>query len=283
MPGIEKTAETTNSVETNTESLDAVAASQDNDATNTNEEAEVNNEEFEDAYKNDADASKKQSSEENAKFAKERREREQTQKIAKEKEQEAKHIQELEKVRLEAIKETLGGVNPYTNAKIEDKYDMEEYLLQKEMEKEGLDPIQDFSSYMKRKQREDAIKRTEEIEKQTKKEWIQNDRKEFFEKYPDVKLQELNNDDLFKRLLNGKIGNVPMASIYEDYLAIKESVKKEANETAARVVANKAASPGTLKDNGESEAEFTIEDIKKMSQEEVYKNYDKIIKVLTKK
>lgn len=283
MPGIEKTAETTNSVETNTESLDAVAASQDNDATNTNEEAEVNNEEFEDAYKNDADASKKQSSEENAKFAKERRERKQTQKIAKEKEQEAKHIQELEKVRLEAIKETLGGVNPYTNAKIEDKYDMEEYLLQKEMEKEGLDPIQDFSSYMKRKQREDAIKRTEEIEKQTKKEWIQNDRKEFFEKYPDVKLQELNNDDLFKRLLNGKIGNVPMASIYEDYLAIKESVKKEANETAARVVANKAASPGTLKDNGESEAEFTIEDIKKMSQEEVYKNYDKIIKVLTKK
>lgn len=283
MPEFEKTAETTNSVEETIESLDTVAASQDNTATNPNEEAEVNNETFEDTNKNDAEVSKKQSNEENAKFAKERREKEQAQRIAKEKEQELKRTQELEKVRLEAIKETLGGINPYTKAKIEDKYDMDEYLLQREMEKEGLDPIQDFSSYMKRKQREDAIKRTEEVEKKSREEWIKNDRKDFFEKYPDVNLQNLNNDELFKRLLTGKIGNIPMASIYEDYLAIKESVRKEANETAARAVANKAASPGSLKDSGESETEFTIEDIKKMSQEEVLKNYDKIMKVLSKK
>lgn len=273
----EETAQTNETVVTETtDVLDSNAVSQDV-ATSTNEHAEVNEETFEDGN-NDAETSKEQSKEENAKFAKERREREKAQKALKEQEAEAQRKRELEKVRLDAIKETLGGVNPYTNQKIEDDFDMQEYLIQKEMASKGLDPVQDYSSYLKQVKREEAQKQTMESAKKAKEEWMENDKKEFLAKYPDVNLKELSNDEMFKKFLYGKIGNIPMASIYEGYMEVKAEIDKKAKEVATRMVANQHASPGSLSSNAEAENDFyTLEQLKKLSREEVRKNYDKVI------
>jgi hypothetical protein len=278
----EETAQTNETVANETtEVLDSNAVSQD-EATETNENAEVNEETFEDENK-DADTSDKQSKEENAKFAKERREREKVQRLAKEKELEEKRKRELEEVRFNAIKETLGGVNPYTKTKIEDQYDMKEYLTMKEMEKEGLDPLQDYASYLKRKQREAVAEAAKKEQTQSREKWVENDRKEFFEKYPDVNLEELFKNDKFKKFAYGKIGNISMASIYEDFKDLQTEIDKEAKKIATRLVANKQSSPGSLVDTGEQEVDWSIDDIKNMSPEEVRKNYDKIVKVLQRK
>lgn len=270
---LEEVVETTESLET---------ADEQDKAEETNPTAEVNEETFEDEEQ-DADTSEKQSKEENAKFAKERRERQKAQRDAKAKAQEEQRKRELEEVRFNAIKETLGGINPYTKTKIEDEYDMKEYLTMKEMEKEGLDPLQDYASYLKKKQREATAEAAKQEQKQSREKWVENDKKEFFEKHPDVDLNALFSDEKFKKFAYGKIGNIPMASIYEDYSELKSEIDKEAKKIATRLMANKQSSPGSLVDTGEPEADWSIEDIKNMSPEEVSKNYDKIMKILQKK
>ena len=269
---VQDTAETNlEEVAEPTESLE-IADEQDNIEPT---EAEVNEEVFED--NTDAE-SKGQSKEENAKFAKERRERGKQQKAAKDKEAEAQRKRELEEVRFNAIKETLGGINPYTHEKIEDKYDMEEYLTMKEMESKGLDPLQDYASYMKQKQRNESIESEKKAKEKSKEDWIKNDRKEFFEKYPDVDFEALAKDDMFKMFAQGKIGNMSMASIYEGYKEVQATIDKKAKEVAKRLVANKQASPGALSTTAETpNAFYTLDELKKLSKDEVRRNYDKVI------
>ena len=257
-----------------TESLE-IADTQDN--IESDAQAEVNEEMFTDG--NDAEQ-KEQSKEENAKFAKERREREQRQKANKEKEAEAQRKRELEEVRFNAIKDTLGGINPYTKSKIEDKYDMEEYLMMKEMESKGLDPLQDYASYLKQKQRNESVESEKKAKEKTKEEWIQNDRNEFFEKYPDVNFETLAKDEMFKTFAKGKIGNIPMASIYSDYLTIKSSIEKEAKKVASRMMANRESSPGALSETSTPREKYTMEKVRKMTQKEILKDYDQIMKDL---
>lgn len=269
---VQETAETNlEEVAESTDSLE-IADTQDNIEPT---EAEVNEEVFED--NTDAE-SKGQSKEENAKFAKERREREQKQKATKDKEAEAQRKRELEEVRFNAIKETLGGINPYTKEKIEDRYDMEEYLTMKEMENKGLDPLQDYASYLKQKQRNESIESEKKAKEKSKEDWIKNDRKEFFDKYPDVDFETLAKDDMFKMFAQGKIGNMSMASIYEGYKEVQATIDKKAKEVAKRLVANKQASPGALSTNSEvPNAFYTLDELKKLSKEEVRRNYDKVI------
>lgn len=268
------TAETNLYVEEPTESLE-IADEQDNSET---ESAEVNEEVFTDG--NDATESKTQSKEENAKYAKERREREQKQKESKEKEIEAQRKRELEEVRFNAIKETLGGVNPYTKTKIEDKYDMDEYLTMKEMESKGLDPLQDYASYLKQKQRNESIETAKKAKEQSQKDWIINDKNDFYEKYPDVDFAVLAKDEMFKMFAQGKIGNIPMASIYSDYLTIKSNIEKEAKKVASRMMANRESSPGALSETSVPREKYTMEKVKKMTQKEILKDYDQIMKDL---
>lgn len=269
---VQETAET--NLEEVVESTDSLEIADEQDSIETTD-AEVNEEVFTDG--NDAN-SKGQSKEENAKFAKERREREQKQKEIKDKELETQRKRELEEVRFNAIKETLGGVNPYTKTKIEDKYDMEEYLTMKEMESKGLDPLQDYASYLKQKQRNESIELEKKTKEKSKEKWIENDRKEFFDKYPDVDFETLAKDDMFKMFAQGKIGNMSMASIYEGYKEVQATIDKKAKEVAKRLVANKQASPGALSTSSEvPNAFYTLDELKKLSKEEVRRNYDKVI------
>ena len=201
-----------------------------------------------------------QTKEQNSEFARIRREQERQ--------------RELSEARNKAIIEALDGKNPYTNEPMTDSVDVEEYLAMKEIEKKGGDPIADFSKVQKQKQKEEMAK-TEKA--RSEEEWIKNDSEDFKSKHPEVDLGELINNEVFQKFAEGKVGTTPMAKIYENFVDFTKAYEKKAKMQAAQMVANKKASPGTLTSAGQSESGFySIEDVKKMSAEEMRKNWDKV-------
>lgn len=179
-----------------------------------------------------------------------------------------------ETAREKAIIEVLNGKNPYTNEEIKDHADVEEYLLMKEIEKNGGDPLSDFSKYQKEKDR----KKAEEVAKQAQeKEWFDNDYKDFQAKHPEVEIQTLIKDEQFQKFADGKVGKQPLSEIYEDFRDFVGEYEKKAKQMAKQTLANQKASPGSLSSTNPSDSGFyTREQVKAMSPEEVHVNYDKI-------
>lgn len=209
-----------------------------------------------------------QTKEQNAEYARRRRE--------------AERRQELKDMREKTILETLGGKNPYTNADMKDSADVEEYLTMREIEKNGGDPVADFAKFHKEKARTEAAREKADAESA---EWYSKDREAFAEKYPEVSIEELSRDESFLDYADGKVGRVPLAKIYEGYTKLvgdKRSTEKEAEQkardAAARAVANKRASVGSLANANGTEVFYTREQVNSMSITECEKNYDKIVK-----
>ncbi|MBR2070404.1 MAG: hypothetical protein IJ981_03155 [Clostridia bacterium] len=170
--------------------------------------------------------------ESNAKFAAERR---------------AKERKEAEeKAYRRGIIDSLGGKNPYTNEPIEDDADVEEFLTMREIEKKGGDPTYDYAKYVKEKAREKAKETAKAQEEASKKEWFSNDLAAFIDKHPDVDVDKLIEDKAFQAFAEGKVGNKPLADIYDRYCAIFGNVEKKAQEKANKMFAKAKASPGSL-------------------------------------
>lgn len=142
----------------------------------------------------------KQSEEENREQARRRREIERQ--------------QALEKRELETAIRITGGLNPFTYEKIEDRADLDEFYLMKEIEKNGGDPIADFAKYQKQKRKEgkDLALKQEMSEEQVRKDW-----QDFTAAHPDISLKTLMADEKFVDYADGKIGNKPLAQIYDGY------------------------------------------------------------------
>lgn len=170
---------------------------------------------------------KNKSAKTNADYARERRKAEQD--------------KAMKKVKYDTIIETLNGENPYTHEKMEDEHDVDEYLAMKQLANEGKDPIADYPKFIKNKAKEQEKARQTES---SQKEWIANDKADFATKHPDVNLDELLNDDLFRNFALGKVGNFPMDKIYKDFQTFLTQSEKRATERAAQILANNASSPG---------------------------------------
>ncbi len=239
----------------------AVAGTETSEAVGTATESEeiVSTEVFEDTGAKEAPTEKpKQSAEENRAQAQRRREREAL----------------ISDVRTKAIIETLGGKNPWSGEEMKDAADVEEYLIMKQIEKDGGDPLADFSKYRKKQDREAAEKTRKEAETR---EWYESDRKAFIEKHPDVELRKLLSDERFRDYAEGKVGRRPLTEIYEGYRSFVGKTDEKAREIAAQAIANKQASPGVLATSGEAESDyFAPEEVRKMSPADVRKNYEKI-------
>lgn len=194
---------------------------------------------------------------------------------------EAERQAELKKARYDAIKEAVDGVNPFTNQPIEDDIDVEEYLAMKEIKKQGGDPLTDYSKYHKDKQKEEAKIAEQKLKDE---EWIENDYKDFKSKHPEVNLEKLALDTAFMQFAEELVGKKPMAEIYDSYQDLVSKIRKEENNAAARQVANAKATPGSLtsSETDSSNDFYSVEQVKKMSQEEVHKNYDKIMASMKK-
>ena len=195
----------------------------------------------------------KQTKKQNSEFAHQRRERE-----AKQREEAAYY---------KGLKEALGDTNPYTGEKMTDDEDLKEYLIMREAEKAGLDPVNDFSKYQKQKAREKSKLESEKFN-------VEKDIQDFTEKYPEVDLQELIKDKEFSDFAEDLAQKIPMATIYKKYMAIKNSVDSKAKHEAENLYKKKIASPGSLSSGSGTSAPNFAE----MSDAEFDKYYEKALR-----
>jgi hypothetical protein len=173
-----------------------------------------------------------------------------------------------------AIIEALGGKNPYTNEEMKDSTDVREFLTMRDIEKKGGDPLTDFAKHVKEKERQaeaDAQKKAADAE------WYTKDYDAFVEKHPDVDVAKLIADPVFQKYTEGRVGQLPLSTMYESFLEITGSLEKRAEDKAKQTLANKRSSPGALSGASPSGSGFfTREQVQRMSQKEVHENYDKI-------
>jgi hypothetical protein len=214
----------------------------------------------------DKNDKKKQSKEENRKFAERRREREKQEKDRKAIEEKA-----YRKAILEIVK-----INPYTEKEIKTDKDVQVYLNMKKLEEAGLDPVSDYW------QLDEVIAKEKEKEGSSKIDPKQ-DALQFAKDFPDVPLADLNKDTRFLKFAKGKIGIIPLSEVYSDFQEFIEELDSEADKKARSLMAKAKATPGVTTTTEKSDNEYyTIEEIKKMPQAEISKNWDKVLKSLAK-
>lgn len=207
---------------------------------------------------------KTQSKEENRKYAEKRREQER-------REKELKEIEE--KAYRRGLVEAVGGRNPYTNTDIKDDIDVDVYLTMREIEKAGLDPIADYHAYVANKQR---AERARNKVNQPSEEWLENDARQFMQKYSDVDFSSLMEDKRFLKFAEGKIGNLSLTKIYEDYNSFVSEFETEADKRARFAVARSQSTPGSVEaGHSKTDEYYTWEQLKKLTVEEYNKNQEK--------
>lgn len=172
---------------------------------------------------------KVQTPEENSRYAKERRKKE---------EMDNKVQEAYRKGRLEAYK---GKINPYTNSEIKDETDIKVYENMYALDKAGKDPISDYASYIADKEREAEKER---LEKEKIQENARKDIEDFSAKYPNVDIQQLLDDETFTDYMEGK--NKSLVEVYESFNKLKNQFRTSAIDVAKQTIANANASPGSL-------------------------------------
>lgn len=166
----------------------------------------------------------------------------------------------IEKARKEAyekgleqgkVQQYIGRTNPYTNKPIVDEYDVKEYLAMYEADNAGQDPIKAYIEQQKETARAEEKNRIEAENKKKQAEWYQKDANDFIAKHGEDKLQELTKDEDFDNFAKGKIGNQPLAEIYDDYRKLIAKYEQKSVQTAKQLIANGASTPGKA-DSGEA-------------------------------
>jgi ribosomal protein L15 len=202
----------------------------------------------------------------NAEYARRRREAEAADKI---------RIAEIN-----AIKKVLPN-NPYTKQPIETNEDVEEYLVMRGIDEAGGDPVNDY--FAKVRESRAAKQKTTDTNAV-----LQNQLNEFEDKYPDVNIKSLLNDEDFREYADGKLNNKSLAEVYASYTKFKSKLSSNAENSAVKKavqeIANSAAAVGSLNNStppAESEF-FTRDQVKAMKPEEIKKNYEKIMKSIKK-
>ncbi len=268
----------TNEVNNNASGTDAGAgqvappAATEKSDNSAGEQAGSNNQQSENGADKADEGAKKQDSATNARFARERREREKAEEKAK---------QELEFYQREI------GKNPWTDEPIEDADDIEQYRLMKQISDEGGDPLND---YAKRLKRERKVKKEQaqskapkasfnELTEEQRQARVNEEISEFSSQYPDVNVSELFEDKSFMDFAGEYLGKVSLLDAYGMYQ--KSAVYKQAQDNAltkkATQLANSQASVGALSSSGTANSDyFTKEQVLKMSPAEIKKNFEKI-------
>lgn len=195
----------------NDDDLDGDEDEKDTDKSGHDDDEEGEEDEKEKSKKEEQDKN------ERARQAKARRERE-----AKEREAREKQIRDEAylKGKLDSTK-----VNTFTEEPIEDEYDLFIFETQKQLEKEGKDPISDLPKRLAEINRKNAKEASEkESEKNKLNEQIDKEFTEFRGKYPTIKISELLQDPDFKDYADGRLGKggKTLTQLYENFLKLKE-------------------------------------------------------------
>lgn len=209
-----------------------------------------------------------QTKEQNSIFARQRREKEEAERLNKAKEE----------ARIQAVIETLGGINPYTNEKMVDAEDVEEYLVMKKIENDGNDPLEKYPSEIKNQKRE---KEKAEASKKEEQEKARKDIEEFMNNYPNVTLQDLEKDEAFNDYVDGKLGKKSLSELYASYLGFRDSITKssEAKKKEAEIIKQaqqNAATGSATTPNAADDDTYTFEELSNLSAKEIEKNWKKV-------
>jgi hypothetical protein len=215
------------------EDADDEEASEEEDNSETEDESEGNED-------NDADSNADEESGEE-----EAEEKTNSYQAQKRREREAREERLKKDAYVKGMIEALGGENPYTGEKIEDSSDVEEYLMMRDLEKQGKDPVADFHKAVKQKAKDTATKAKEEQQRT-------QELQDFATKYPNVKMSELLANERFVKFAGKRVGNEALSDIYADYLSFTSDIENAAEEKQRAKSARKKASPGSLTGNGDS-------------------------------
>ena len=224
------------------------------------------------------DGKPKQTKKENAEFARKRREAER-QKAIKEAYEKGKQeaLSLKEKETLEAL---IGGENHFTGEEITSVDEARIYQTMLAMKRAGKDPT-DPKAVVAWQLEQSRTANEKQVSEQAKKEWYEKDLKDFENKYPDVDITKLDEDQRFLKFAKGKIGVYPLAEIYTDFVELfgelESTVKTELKNKLQR---QQAYSQASVKINSASSEPtyYSMEQLRKMSKEEIRKNYDKVMK-----
>lgn len=187
----------------------------------------------------------------------------------------ARRQKEKEDIRTNAIIEAV-GVNPYTNERIEDGADVEEYLLMKRIADNGGDPIGDYAK---------ELKTMLKTRNQTMLEYAkaQSERERYIETHPeDEAMLNTAQFNKFAESLKG-VGLTQIIGAYKNVIGdVKATAKTEAEKTIAQATAKRKASPGSVTGTSDTaEANngyYTAEQLRKMSPNEIERNWAKVEK-----
>ena len=217
------------------EDADDEEASEEEDDSETEDESEENE-------TDDADSNETEETEETEEQAEEKTNSYQAQKR---REREAREERLKKEAYVKGMIEALGGENPYTGEKIEDSSDVEEYLMMRDLEKQGKDPVADFHKAVKQKAKDTATKEKEEQQRT-------QELQDFATKYPNVKMSELLANERFVKFAGKRVGNEALSDIYADYLSFTSDLESDVEQKQRVKSAKKKATPGSLTGNGDS-------------------------------
>ena len=95
--------------------------------------------------------------------------------------------------------------------------------------------------------------------------------------FPGVNKEYIKNDPKFKLFSKGKSKSASFCAIYADYLSFVKEIRDDESKRHKIAQNNKLSSPGALSSPHGSENDyFSKEQVKKMSKEQIARNYSKI-------
>jgi hypothetical protein len=183
------------------------------------------------------------------------------------KEAEQRLAEEKRKEFLRGVQIANEGKNRFTGREIKDEEDLIEFEIMLEMEKKGLDPVEDYGEYIKEKKRAERQaelqKNQEELEAEQK---SQEDIDRFCEKYDKETAQKLFQNEEFVKFSKDLLGFVPLTVIYEKFTQIQASTETQAEKLAMEKDARRRASTGSLTETTQPQrkrfSEMTSEEFK---------------------
>ncbi len=136
--------------------------------------------------------------------------------------------------------------------------------------------------------KEDDLAKESDVETEEKEvslgsdEWYKRDKEAFDKAYPELDKEELFSDKEFLSFASGKVGSIGLAEIYSDYNNLVKTIRERTlleaeREFESRI--NKARStPGSLTEVAETSDNgyYTLEEMKRMSQDYVEAHWDKV-------
>lgn len=218
-----------------------------------------------------AEEKKKQTEAENAEFARKRREAERKAEIEKVKEE----------TRISTIIEAV-GVNPYTKEPLSDVQDVKIYEAMREYEKKGGDPVADqakiLKSILSQEHETEKAKQDKLESSKTESEKAQKEISELEQTYPNINVKALLENEQFSDYAEGKVGKKTLKEMYEGFKKLTNNFSFE--KTKNNEAKNNASNISLKGSQPAPKGLLSMEQIKRMSQSEIDKNWDIVQKSL---